>query len=541
MADDLLNAVDETEDFYDEETDGEREARLATQVILDENSQAWVDHLVDKMVVVCNAIMPDDEELRPYQLPFARRIFESLIISDGETLTALCSRQSGKTEIVGSCLATAMIMLPVLARVYPETALKKYRRGVWVGAFAPVATQAKIVFSRIVSRLQTPAARAILADPEIRDKVVARGTRVWLEASGSRAVQITCHPSATIEGETFHVILIDECQGADDEVVRKSVSPMGAATRATKIYTGTVDWQANVFYHTIQANKRRQLKRGRVRQNHFGWDWREVAKYVPEYGKSVQADMIVMGEDSDEFQMSYCCQWRLDKGMFTTADKMDQLGDTSMQSLVRDYTDTPVVVGIDCARIKDRTVVTVVYVDWNNYDDAGFMHHRILNWLDLEGDDWETQYYKIMEFLSHYRVYKVGVDGGGLGDVVIDRLRNLMPRIEFVPMGSAPAEQSSRWKYLKELMDRYQLVYPAGSRVKRLRSWRRFYQEMCDLEIEYKNANLKAFAPDDDNAHDDYPDSLAMACFLTKEDEDSGEETVTVYDNFLFRRASGYR
>lgn len=532
--------TDEFNDDFEGETEGERQARVDTEVILDEQSQKWVDGLVDKMVIVCNAIMPEDEVLRPYQIPLVRRIFESLIISDGQTITALCSRQSGKTEAVGSALATAMIMLPVLAKVYPNTKLHKYRKGVWIGAFAPVDTQAKILHSRIIARLLSPAARAILSDPEINDRAVDKGNRVVLVNSGSRAVKITCHPRATIEGETFHVILIDECQGADNEVVDKSVSPMGASTRATRIYTGTPARTRNVFYDTIQANKRLLLKRGRVRQNHFQWDWKEVAKHVPDYALAVKDDMKKMGEDSDAFRMAYKIEWLLDRGMFTTEDKLYKLGDVSMQQLLKEWTGSPVVVGIDCARIKDRTIVTVVWVDWNNPDSAGFFQHRIINWLDLEKDDWETQYFKIVDFLSKYNIYQVGVDGGGLGDVVIDRLRNLMPRTTFVSMGSAPNEQSKRWKYLKELMDREQLVFPNGSRVQRLRVWKRFYQEMCDLNIEYKGDQLKAFAPDYENAHDDYPDSLAMACVLSKQDEDSGDEAVVVYDNFLFKRSNRY-
>lgn len=530
--------ADEFEDFdeaYADETDGEREARLATQTVLSESDQSWVDNIVDKLVIVCNAIMPEDEELRPYQTPLVRRIFESLIISDGETITALCSRQSGKTEAVGSTLATAMIMLPVLARVYPDSSLSKYRRGVWVGAFAPVDGQADILHTRIVQRLSSDAAKAILSDPEINDRVQNRGKRVELLRSRSRAVKITCHPRATIEGDTFHVILVDECQGAEDEVINKSVSPMGASTRATRIFTGTPARTRNIFYETIQINKRRQLKRGKVRQNHFQWNWKEVAKWVPNYAKAVQDDMTKMGENSDEFRMSYLCEWLLDRGMFTTEDRLDELGDIKMQELVRDWTATPVVVGIDCARIKDRTIVTVVFVDWNNPDPAGFVEHRIINWLDLESDDWETQYFKIMEFLSHYNIHKVGVDGGGLGDVVLDRLRTLMPRINFVSMSDAPAEQSKRWKYLKELMDRRQLVFPLGSRVRRLRTWRRFHQEMLDLEIEYKGPNLKAFGPDNDDAHDDYPDSLAMACILSKAEDEASDDVVTVYDSMFFR------
>ena len=77
-----------------------------------------------------------------------------------------------------------------------------------------------------------------------------------------------------------------------------------------------------------------------------------------------------------------------------------------MQSVVHAWANSPVVVGIDPARKQDKTVVTVVWVDWDHPDELGYYHHRILNWLDLEGVDWEEQYYRIVEFLSNYNVWQ---------------------------------------------------------------------------------------------------------------------------------------
>ena len=39
----------------------------------------------------------------------------------------------------------------------------------------------------------------------------------------------------------------------------------------------------------------------------------------------------------------------------------------------------------------DSTVVTVVWVDWDRPDEFGYYDHRILNWLELHGDDWEER------------------------------------------------------------------------------------------------------------------------------------------------------
>src|SRR5579862_1024405 len=121
-----------------------------------------------------------------------------------------------------------------------------------------------------------------------------------------------------------------------------------------------------------------------------------------------------------------------------------------------------------------------------------------------------------MDCLQKYRIYKVGVDTNGLGDVVVSRLRRLMPGIEFVDLGSSRKEQSVRWKYLKELLDRRRISWPAGAEVQQLKTWRRFRQEMEDLEINYDNGPyVVGQAPKEADAHDDYPDSLSMACILS--------------------------
>jgi hypothetical protein len=59
------------------------------------------------------------------------------------------------------------------------------------------------------------------------------------------------------------------------------------------------------------------------------------------------------------------------------------------------------------------------------------------------------------------------------------------------------------------------LGYPAHAKTKRLRVWKRFYQQMTDAEIRYKGPNFTVAAPDEAYAHDDFVDSLAIACSLT--------------------------
>jgi hypothetical protein len=452
--------------------------------------------------------------LHPYQLPLATRIIESVIINDGEEITALAARQSGKSETIANTVATLMVLLPRLAKMYPDL-LGKFKDGIWIGMFAPVEGQVETLFGRTVNRLTSERALEILGDPEIDDSIgkVAGVTRqIKLKNSGSSLMMMTANPRAKIESKSFHLIVIDECQEADDFVVSKSISPMLAYYSGTMVKTGTPTTSKNNFYRSIQLNKRAQTSR--TRQNHFQWDWRDVAKVNANYSKYIKKEMLRIGEDSDEFQMSYNCKWLLERGMFVTSTIMDELGDKS-QEIVKAWHRTPVVVGIDPARKIDSTVVTVVWVDWDRPDEFGYFDHRVLNWLELQGDDWEDQYFQIVNFLSNYDVIAVGVDANGVGDAVAQRLKLLLPKTEVHSLGSSQPEQSKRWKHLKALIDRRMIGFPAHAKTKRLKTWKRFYQQMTDLETKFTGPNFLAKAPDEAHAHDDYADSLAIAVSLT--------------------------
>jgi hypothetical protein len=482
---------------------------------LDELSREFVKAIVEKIMQFMEMLVGHD--LHPYQKPLARRIIESIIINDGEEVTALASRQSGKSETIANTVATLMVILPRLAVMYPEL-LGKFGDGIWVGMFAPVQNQVETLYGRTVSRLTSERAMEIFGDPEIDDvptKTPGVTRNIKLKRSGSTLMMMTANPRAKIESKSFHLIIIDECQEADDFVVSKSIAPMGAYYNATIVKTGTPTTHKNNFYRAIQLNKRRQTG-SRAKQNHFQWDWKDVAKVQANYEKFIKKEMLRIGEDSDEFQLSYNCKWLLERGMFVTSTIMDDLGDTS-QEVVKSHFRSPVVVGVDPARKMDSTVVTVVWVDWDRPDEFGYFDHRVLNWLEIQGDDWEEQYFQIQQFLSNYDVLAIGVDANGVGDAVAQRLKILMPRAEVISVTSSPSEQSKRWKHLQSLIQRQMVSWPAHAKTRRLRIWKKFYQQMVDAEVQYKGPNFLVAAPDEAHAHDDFVDSLALACSLTQE------------------------
>ena len=159
--------------------------------------------------------------------------------------------------------------------------------------------------------------------------------------------------------------------------------------------------------------------------------------------------------------------------------------------------------------------------------------HRVLDWLEIQGDDWEDQYFQIVNFLANYDVLAVGVDSNGVGDAVAQRLKILLPKSDVIAVGSSQPEQSKRWKHLKALIDRRLIGYPAHAKTRRLHRWKRFYQQMTDLETKFTGPNFLAHAPDEAHAHDDYADSLAIAVSMTV---DVTMPEVEVSHNLFFQR-----
>lgn len=501
---DLRQSLEDLEDISDIELDAENEIHI------DPKDKAFIADLVAKVVLFCEEL--SGAPLFPYQKELALRIVESLVIGDGEEITALWSRQSGKTQSVSLVIAGCMVIFPKLAVIYPSL-MEKFKDGLMVGVFAPVEEQAQTLFSRIVDWLTSDRAVEIMLDPEIDDAPTGKGKLIRLKKSKSLCRMQTANPRAKIESKSYHLIVIDECQEADDYTISKSIHPMGAFYNATIVKTGTPARVKGNFYKAIQRNKRRQTKRG-IRQNHFEFNWRYCAKYNKNYASFIKKEKVRIGEDSDEFQLSYELRWLLDRGMFITEGRFAELGDVSME-ISKAYWHSPVLVGIDVAKSVDSTVVTVVHVDWEHPDEFGLFPHRVLNWLELQGENWEEQYFQIVDFLAAYDVFAIGVDGQGLGDVVADRLQRLMPRVEVHAIESTVPAQSERWKHLTTLIERDMIVWPAHSRARRTKQWQRFSQQMTDCVKEFRGPNLLVAAPDEADAHDDYVDSLALACALT--------------------------
>lgn len=94
--------------------------------------------LVNRIFTFCE--LYSGKTMFPYQEQFSKRVIRSILENDGEEITALFSRQSGKSETIALTVGGLMIILPQLANMpmfADDPRLRMFKDGLWVGIFAP--------------------------------------------------------------------------------------------------------------------------------------------------------------------------------------------------------------------------------------------------------------------------------------------------------------------------------------------------------------------------------------------------------------------
>lgn len=90
--------------------------------------------LVDRIYNFCEVY--SGRTLYKYQTQFAKRVIRSVLENDGAEITALFSRQSGKSETIAVVVGGLMIILPTLANMpmfSDDRRFMMYKDGVWTG------------------------------------------------------------------------------------------------------------------------------------------------------------------------------------------------------------------------------------------------------------------------------------------------------------------------------------------------------------------------------------------------------------------------
>ena len=512
--------------------------------------------LVDKIFTFCQFY--SGRNLFAYQAQFSKRIIRSVLENDGAELTALFARQSGKTETVSCTVGGLMIILPTLANMpmfAGDKRLETFKHGFWVGIFAPSLRQSQITYRRMKNHLQCKSAMSVLADPDFNLEFTTSNGQTVALSNGSYCTAISASDGSNIEGETFMFIICEECQDISNYKIRKSIHPMGAAFNATICKIGTPTTFKGDFYETIERNKKEYAdKKIRIR-NHFEYGWQTVQKYNPQYKKYIEREKRSLGENSDEFRMSYNLEWIISRGMFIDIEEFEQnCGDPFLTRVDGDTTHNHVA-GIDVGggsgknAESDSTVITILEVDWDcpvlmeseideeTQEETVYLAFNtyLKDWLELGAEvasDYNEQYALIMEYLKRWKISRLCIDAtreSSLGQRISANVK-----FEVILFVFGSKSKSELYKNFDQEINTGRFHYPIDEETKETREYQRFIQQTADLQKSYSGSNLVVSHPPERGAHDDYPDSLALALWASK-DPGIKDETETSSFNNVFR------
>lgn len=402
------------------------------------------------------------------------------------------SRQSGKTTAV---VYTVEFILTWLS-VY-------FDRQIHIGIFAPQIEQAKTDFERLRVALRRIKKMVVVSETQAQEIREQENAKTLVLPDGSSCyiapVSKTSHP----ESKTLDLIIFEESQDLDDRIVKESIWPIGASTNAPRVYIGTAGTSIKYFYRLGQSGQSLKLYFDEIvaqRRQTFEKTG-DVLHLI--YEQTVKQEIQKHGLESDEIQRPYFGKWLIGTGQFCTEAELMAL-ETSRDPTYR-QSKYECYAGIDTAKHPDSTVVTVLRFNPENGK------KEVLNWMELRGENYQDQFDIIKEFLKNYNVVAIAIDSTGQGDFMPDMFENNtewssektgLYRIKF-----SAVSKDLMYKNLKVSIKELLTTLPKLDTNKT----EKFKQQMLDLQQEYKGQLLSVKHPDDPNAHDDYPDSWALA------------------------------
>lgn len=418
----------------------------------------------------------------PYQRVIAGKMLFVILNNLGGDYYSKFSRQSGKTEVVVSAVEFLMIFYPGITQ-----------RVIRFGIFAPQKEQTKTDFDRIKSKLLRT---EMIGFSEVVDPEESNAVTLQLE-NGSFCYTFPLKPTSKIESKTLDVLIYEEANNIEDKQKKNKSDPMGTNTNAPSFSFGIGNYQKNYFDTGFKVGKNTFVVPYKevIRQKRIQYERDGNVDHLY-YERFIKKQMETYGEDDESFRVQYNVETILGVGQFITEDQMHALkGDFEIYK-----TKNEVVVGIDTAKSPDETVVTV----------KDIKKCSIAAWLVLRGENYEDQFYIISKWLekNYPDVLRVVIDSTGQGDFMPDMFDNHTD-YDIIRVKFSLQSKDILYKNLLVTVRNVGTKYPKTDCKER----EHFEMQMLDLQREYKGTYLSVHHPDDPKAHDDYPDSWALAEF----------------------------
>ncbi len=446
-----------------------------------------------------------------YQKTLMRAIFYDLLTDGGNSITALFARQSGKTEAVSGVISVGISLFPALASIYPE--MDKFSRGFFVGTFAPLNDLVSTMLTRVSLRVSTDMFEAVTMDMNL--SIEKRNPLLLSNGSIFKGHTL----NTKLESFTYHLIIIDEAQDGNDDKIKLGIIPMMTATNGTIVLIGTCSERKSFFYERIKYNKKSSP------EHYFEVQWETAAAENKYYKKFIERQLAngTLREDSPDFRMNYKLEWLFEDGQLVTEEDLtmmfspklrlsSSLAEAKEQGIITDQ--TILVAGVDVAKKLDSTVVTVLAYDKLT------SKKTILNWFELRGDSYDSQASQIFDFLTLYYpgLEYLVIDATGVGEYMKDTMVSKFSDTNVMVEGfvfSRPSK-SEGYRHLISVMRNKELAIPASFGVRKTRVFRNFKAQMLDVQKDMQGAFIVVAHPEVSGAHDDYPDSLMLACYAAK-------------------------
>ena len=342
---------------------------------------------------------------------------------------------------------------------------------------APTQNQSGIMFDRI---------RSLIMGNDFLKNYVVRNTQTemtvsFLDNSGVSKIvtRATGEKGTGLRGYSPHCIIADECSFIKTDILRAFL-PSGMATHARVWLTSTPFSKSGYFYEASMNSKPKNPE-GLWTEFHVKSTDNPLIQEDPtfveemkkltreEYVQEVEGEFLDIGDQLIPYSLL-----------------MEAVNDKQPRGRLKHY------MGVDVARSgRDETVFTIVSVD---EDDAVFVEEVFSetqsNVVQVCG--------RIGDMVRDYRLETVFIDETGLGGGLID-----LAREQDIPARGVVfslQEKGSMYKNLRLLFENHKIT---------LKNVDKMIYQLSYLKRDYtENGQMKVKSDE----HDDYPDSLVLAC-----------------------------
>lgn len=467
------------------------------------------------------------------------------------------TRQSGKTTSIVYTVEGIMLFVSRLFGIPIE-----------IGIFAPQKEQANTDFKRLKNALSRSKQELVVVDHDAnRQAKEESNAKTIVLGNGSSCyifpVSLTSHP----ESKTLHLIIIEESQDINDSIIDQEVLPMGASTNAVVVRVGTAGKRLCKFYWAVQKGNAYvmtwpEIAADRRRMYEMDGDPRHLV-----YEQHVKNMIREHGINSPAIQRPYMNVWQLQQGMYLTSDllyanRIEHVYDNpaadplyleylawyrsgvrsllerdewarshniseQRYTLFRTWTEDDHYFGLDTAKSSDQTVLKIGRK-------IGQRLTVVRSVQGLRGVNYQDQYDVLVKELEPFNIAGGAIDSTGQGDFMPDlfergtgykiyRLKFSLMSKDIMYKGLYNKMSNSKFGYyyqdpeihnVGELSD-WQLLSPEQHTAK---ATKEFENEFIKLEKHYVGNYMQVKHPDkatddDDEPHDDHPDSTALMAY----------------------------